>query len=91
MLKDPIKYLYFQNLRKLTDELVQQLHLFFKSFKSCVLNRDGDAWPIEQVDFGGKSIFEAMKMTEDSNNDPNMILRGNDAKGRCHSMLLEAA
>ena len=52
---------FFQATSIDADELVQQLHLFFKSFKSRVLSRDGDALPIEQVDFGGKFIFEAMK------------------------------
>eukprot|EP00795_Rhopilema_esculentum_P005707 gene5707-10957_t len=78
---------FFQATSIDADELVQQLHLFFKSFKSGVLSRDGDALPIEQVDFGGKFIFEAMKTIKDSNNDPNMILRVNEAKGRYLSAL----
>ena len=82
---------YFQATNIDADELVQQLHLFYKSFTGRVYNRNGDALAVDNVDFGGKFIFEAMNLIKNSGNDGDVITKVNEAKGRCHSMLLEAA
>ena len=82
---------YFQATNIDANELVKQFHFLYESFTGRVYNKKGDALPLDSVDFGGKFILEAMNLIKNNGNDCATIMKVNEAKGRCHSMLLDGA
>ena len=82
---------YFQATSIDAEKLMKELHNFNNSVQNRVYNANGNILPIENVDFGGKFIFEAAKLIQSSGNDPDVIAKVKEATERCHIMLIEAA